>query len=53
MQEILYTVIKITGDYAILIDENGVENTVAMAFLPIEIIEGNKVLYKDFSYSLI
>lgn len=52
MQEIIYTVIKIIGDYAVLLDENGVENTVAMAFLPIEITEGCKVLYKDFSYSM-
>lgn len=34
MEPILYTVKRIDGDYAVLIDEKGEENRVAMALLP-------------------
>lgn len=50
---IKYTVKKINGDYAIMTDENGIENTVAMALLPIEITEGDTVLYENFVYTIL
>lgn len=58
-EPVLYKVIKINGDYAILhtVDgvENtyGVENTIAMALLPIEICEGDSVLYEFPDYRII
>jgi len=53
LEEIKYTIKKINGDYAILLDENGVENTVAMAFMPLAIEEGSKIIYKNFEYNLL
>lgn len=53
MKSIKYKVIKINGDYAIMVTEDGVENTVAMALLPIEITEGDTVLWENFEYTII
>lgn len=57
MDKIFYTVVKISGDYAIMISDAGelpaCENTVAMAFLPIEIAEGMRVVYENFEYKII
>ncbi len=53
MQDIYYKVKKINGDYVIMESENGVENTVAMALLPIEICEGDTVVYSNFTYSIV
>ena len=53
MQPVVYTVRQINGDYAMLLSENGVENMVAMALLPLETDEGIKLLWKDFSYSVL
>lgn len=53
MEPVKYQVIKINGDYAIMVSEDGVENTVAMALLPIEIAEGDTVLWENFEYSII
>ncbi len=50
MEPILYRVVRINGDYAELISEDGVENTVAMALLPMEIEEGCRVLWENFTY---
>ena len=50
---VLYSVTRINGDYAIMVTEDGVENTVAMALLPIEIAEGDKVLYEMLSYTIV
>lgn len=50
---VLYKVTKINGDYAIMETEEGIENTVAMALLPIEISEGDKVLYEMLEYKII
>ncbi|MGI5959375.1 MAG: hypothetical protein ACOX60_08175 [Massiliimalia sp.] len=52
MEPVIYRVIKINGDYAIMVSEDGIENTVAMALLPIEIEEGSKVLWENFTYSM-
>lgn len=53
MEPVLYTVKRIDGDYAVLVDEKGDENRVAMALLPMEIDEGSKVLCEYFSYTLV
>ena len=53
MEPVLYHVIKINGDYAIMKTEDGIENTVAMALLPMEIAEGDTVLWENFTYSII
>lgn len=49
-----YTVSKIDGDYAHLQD-TGIDDDflVAMALLPDDIDEGKRVLYKDFTYTVI
>lgn len=53
MESIQYKVLQIRGDYAIMITSDGIENTVAMALLPIEISEGDSVLYENMSYSIV
>lgn len=53
MEPVLYTVKRIDGDYAVLVDEKGEENRVAMALLPMEIDEGSRVLCEYFVYSLV
>ena len=52
LKEIRYKVFDINGDYAILIDEKGEENKVAMALLPDDIDVGNCILWKDFEYTI-
>lgn len=52
MFEAVYTVKRIDGDYAVLVSEQGVENPVALALLPLEISEGSTLLCRDFVYSL-
>ena len=53
MEPVLYTVKRIDGDYAVLIDEKGEENRVAMALLPMEIDEGSRLLCEYFAYTLV
>lgn len=53
MEPVYYTVRKINGDYAIMTSDEGIENTVAMALLPMEIAEGDRVLWENFSYTII
>lgn len=53
MEKRNYDVLDIRGDYAILIDENKIENTVAMALLPISIDIGDKVLYENLTYTIL
>ena len=45
MGPIHYTVKQITGDYAILLSEDGVENQVA-------IDEGDKLLWENLAYTV-
>ena len=52
MGPIHYTVKQITGDYAILLSEDGVENQVAMALLPPGIDEGDKLLWENLAYTV-
>lgn len=55
MFEILYTVKRIDGDYAVLVPDTDPrdENPVARALLPLEIQEGSRLLCRDFVYSLL
>ena len=53
MESITYTVRRIDGDYAILVSDDGIENTVARALLPLETDEGMRLLWENFPYSLI
>ena len=53
MEPVIYHVTKINGDYAIMVSEDGVENTVAMALLPMEIAEGDTVLWENFTYTIL
>jgi hypothetical protein len=52
MGPIRYRVIKINGDYAIMVSEEEIENTVAMALLPMEIAEGDTVIWENFTYTI-
>ena len=53
MEPVTYKVLKINGDYAIMATEDGIENTVAMALLPVEIAEGDTVLWENFTYTIL
>lgn len=53
MEPVVYRVVRISGDYAMMVTEDGIENTVAMALLPIEIEEGSKVLWENFTYTIL
>jgi hypothetical protein len=50
MEKIIYTVKAISGDYAVLVSESGEENRMALALLPYDIDEGDRVIYEDYSY---
>ena len=53
MESITYTVRRIDGDYAILVSDDDIENTVARALLPLETDEGMRLLWENFVYTLI
>lgn len=54
MEERIYKVSKIEGEYAILIDEKtGDDLFIALALLPEGTDLGSKLLWKDFEYSII
>ncbi len=53
MLAVYYTVQKISGDYAHMISDDGVENTVAMALLPMELCEGDRLLWENFEYTIV
>lgn len=52
MEPIYYTVTKINGDYAIMVTDDGIENTVAMALLPIDIDEKSRLVWENFEYTI-
>lgn len=52
MGPVYYTVRQIMGDYALLVSDEGVENTVAMALLPPETDEGIRLIWENFSYTV-
>jgi len=48
------TVIDIRGDYAVVrYDQTGVESEVAIALLPFGIDVGDRLLFEDFTFTLI
>lgn len=51
MEAIAYTLIRIDGDYALLITASGDENRVARALLPDNSDEGDRIIYHDFMFS--
>ena len=53
MEPVVYTVKQLDGDYALLLDEQGNENLVARALLPMEIEEGSRLICEMFSYRLV
>ena len=53
MQRIDYTVSRIDGDYAVLLSDQGVEHLVARALLPLEIDEGMRLKWENFTYEII
>lgn len=49
-----YTVLRIDGDYAVLInDETGDEMMIARALIPEESDEGTRLHWENFEYSVI
>lgn len=52
-EKVIYTVKKIDGDYAHLLSDDGIENQVAMALLPPNICEGDKIKFENFEYEVI
>lgn len=48
--EIVYIVLRIMGDYALCMSNKG-EATIALALLPSDIDEGDRILFKDFEYT--
>ncbi|MFT3950793.1 MAG: hypothetical protein QM689_02320 [Oscillospiraceae bacterium] len=54
MEERIYIVRRIDGDYARLVNaQSGEELLVARALLPEEIDENDRLLWKDFSYTIL
>ena len=54
MEERIYKVNKIEGEYAILIDEKtGDDLFIALALLPEGTDLGSRLLWKDFEYTII
>lgn len=51
--EIIYTVISINGDYAFCESDKGSTTNIALALLPDDIDEGDKVRFCNFSYEKI
>lgn len=48
-----YRLVLLDGDYGDLCDEKGEVIRVARAFLPIEAMEGDRILCDNLTYSLI
>lgn len=45
-----YTVKTINGDYALLVSDEGIENEVAIALLPIGTEIGSRLKWENFEY---
>lgn len=48
--KIVYTVVAIMGDYALCRGESGTETEISRALLPLEVDEGDKVLFNNGIY---
>lgn len=53
MEPTYYTVTTINGDYAYMVSDSGIENQVAMFLLPDGIDIGSRLLFEDFSWTLV
>lgn len=53
IKTVIYRVIRLDGDYAVLLSEEGIENNVARALLPPEIDVGSIVKWENFCYEII
>ncbi len=53
MEPTYYTVDSINGDYAYMTSDSGVENQVAMFLLPEDTDIGSRLLWENFSWSLV
>lgn len=53
MEPIDCTVIAVTGDYAIVRTDSGIENQVALALLPDGVDTGTRLRFSEFAYHLI
>ena len=54
-EKVEYICRRLDGDYAILVttkDGEEIENTVARALLPPELMEGDRVVWEDLSYRI-
>lgn len=51
--EIIYTVVEINGDYAYCVSDSGSGTNIALALLPPDINEGDKVRFCNFTYEKI
>lgn len=51
--EIIYTIISINGDYAYCQSQSGSFTNIALALLPCDIDEGDKVRFFNFTYEKI
>ncbi len=51
--EIIYTILSINGDYAYCRSDNGSYTNIALALLPEDIDEGDRVRFYNFSYEKI
>lgn len=51
--EIIYEIININGDYAYCKSDNGSFTNIAIALLPPDINEGDKVRFYNFAYEKI
>lgn len=53
LETVIYRLVRIDGDYAVLAAEDGNENRVARALLPPEADEGNIIKWENLSYEII
>ncbi len=53
MEPVYYTVNTINGDYAYMTSDSGVENQVAMFLLPQGTDIGSRLLWENFSWTLL
>lgn len=51
--EIIYTIISINGDYALCESETGSRTNIALALLPDDVDEGDRVRFCNFAYEKI
>ena len=52
MDERIYEITRIEGEYAYLKDEDGEELFIAMALLPLGADIGTRLVYKDLEFSV-